>query len=621
MPFFYFSVLLMFRSKIKKMTPDEYLQKLNDPTLSIIEGYALFDNLLNETDPIFLDTYKKVLEEPPNALNNKPTMNFRGEIIDQSLISIPNHLTVIGKEKPELVPKIKEILIFALMKYYTYTSMLKELLLASKELGIAEELANILQNQIWSDNPSTIYIKPILFDIIELVPDNVKQNYLYWYLFTPDSISHNFPTIFHSDIFTRLMELIGKESAVLLLYQAIYQQLQKPIYNWAEYPKEYLAPLIEALELINTSYTVFFKETNKSDRVKFLNEIVNLLAQSDNDQFLLEFNPSKEDFFNESFIEFWEGHINSRSKMRKSVLELLRFEGDNTSAQSLLTMEMVKSLTKSRVEQIIFALKNLIEKRSLDKWQPIYLDLLLEALEWQFNQVFQDSTFLDEITAILEQISKEINNYFISYPKLSQNDPFLNYLEILGITLKEVVNRYYYRRSLFHQYKERAHHPTTLQKREGNYQKYNDKPKEKRRVDFNAFLDLIQMQKSHVTKLMFSTDQENMVNFFSRLTEVISRIVEYPMYSITFIPRLRKRDFEQKTLELFNYSPLLEQTLIRFYQTFDQLVDFEQKLNRYDSICFHRIQGILDIINDFIAKPTFFDFDLQYINHEREITR
>ena len=239
------------------ITPDEYLQQLNDQTLSIVDEYTIFNNFLHETDPVYLDVYQNILENPPQALNNRPIMNFRGEVIDQALTEIPKHLVMIEKKTPTTLQKIKELLYFALNKYYTYNEMLKELLSASKQLEIADEFVNNLQNQIWNDNPSITYVKPILLDIVQLVPDNIKQNYLYWYLFTPDFISQNFPTIFHTDMFIKLVELLGKDSAVLLLYQAVYQQLQKPIHDWADYPKEYLTPLIEAFELVDTSYTVF----------------------------------------------------------------------------------------------------------------------------------------------------------------------------------------------------------------------------------------------------------------------------------------------------------------------------------------------------------------------------
>ena len=166
----------MFKSKNKMITPDEYLQQLNDQTLSIVDEYTIFNNFLHETDPVYLDVYQNILENPPQALNNRPIMNFRGEVIDQALTEIPKYLVMIEKKTPTTLQKIKELLYFALNKYYTYNEMLKELLSASKQLEIADEFVNNLQNQIWNDNPSITFVKPILVDIVQLVPDYFKQN-------------------------------------------------------------------------------------------------------------------------------------------------------------------------------------------------------------------------------------------------------------------------------------------------------------------------------------------------------------------------------------------------------------------------------------------------------------
>ena len=88
------------------------------------------------------------------------------------------------------------------------------------------------------------------------------------------------------------------------------------------------------------------------------------------------------------------------------------------------------------------------------------------------------------------------------------------------------------------------------------------------------------------------------------------------MYSIKFIPRLGKLNSSQRIVETFNYSSMLEQKLIAFYRTFDRLLEVEEKIKRYNSLCFRRVQGVLDIINDFITNPTIFDFTVQYINYE-----
>ena len=308
--------------------------------------------------------------------------------------------------------------------------------------------------------------------------------------------------------------------------------------------------------------------------------------------------------------------MHTRMTIRKILLELIRFEGDTASAQSLLVIEMAGSLVKSRIEQITLALKELIEKHSLERWQPVYLDVLLEALEWQFYQVFENAILLDEIASVMEQINNEISKYFNDNSRISRTDPLINFLEMLRLTFKEAINRYSYRKSLFLVYQGRAQIRIALQKREETYQKYDSESLEKRLVDFNSFLDLIQIQKSRITKLMFSMDQEKIVNFFSRLEEALIRIVDYPMYSIKFIPRLGKLNSSQRIVETFNYSSMLEQKLIAFYRTFDRLLEVEEKIKRYNSLCFRRVQGVLDIINDFITNPTIFDFIVQYINYE-----
>ncbi|MHA1989837.1 MAG: hypothetical protein ACW981_03175 [Candidatus Hodarchaeales archaeon] len=606
------------KRKKKHLSPDQYrthLKQYKNP----IDLYLLIDDLIQEKDnPEFIDVLAELFLDPIDILQNKPMINYKGEILDKSILGIPGHLAFLGKLFPEKMQYIKNCFVIAIKEYYTYPLIVKEILKASEDLQFSKEITEIINTFIWTNSPPIFHVKDVLLEISNYASSDNQENFLFWLIFTPDIVSQDFALNFHKDVFELLIEKLGVNRASLLLYHAILQEIQKNIIDWSILPKNYLNPFNVALNLILDKHIDNITEDFSIERKEILNNILKHFEQSDSEHFLLSFDPINDTEFTNNFISYWKSHLLSRSEFRKNLLMILKFENDSQAKRQLEIIKDSSNFTEEDFRNFLLLLETMflkkLQKNNIENNREKFdydLTILVEFMEWQFYQIFSNSQQFDRISSQLFHLSDEL----FHIGKREKETIFGTYINLVAQTIKEISSQYQFRKAIYNRTKEIYVIRNRYIQREEKFHEHGLNPLPKREMEFNSLIDIIQHQKSRFLKLMFAIDQDWMKRFVKKINQALTKILTETDLSITFKPRFKRISLNGVLFSDFRMSPLIEDDIRTFYRLFDNILNKEQLLKRYNNISFRRIETIIDVVNEFITSPETYEFEIKYLNH------
>jgi hypothetical protein len=613
---------LSLKRKKKHLSPDQYrtfLKQYKNP----IDLYLLIEDLIQEkNNHEYIDVLAELFLDPIDILQNKPMINYKGEILDKSLLGIPGHLAFLAKLFPEKKQYIKNCFVIAIKEYYTYLLIVKEILKASEDLQFSKEITEIINTFIWTDSPPIFHVKDVLLEISNYASFDNQENFLFWLIFTPDVVSQDFALNFHKDVFELLIKKLGINRASLLLYHAILQEIQKNIIDWSILPKNYLNPFNEALNLILENYINKTTEDFLIERKEILNSIIKYFEQSDSEHFLLSFDPINDTEFTNNFVSYWKNHLISRSKFRKNLLLILKYENDSQAKRQLEIIKDSSNLTEEEFKKFLLLLETKflkeLQRNNIENNREKFdkdLAILVEFMEWQFYQIFSDSRQFDRISSQLFHLSDEL--FLIG--KKEEETIFSNYINLVAETIKEVSSQYQFRKAIYKRTKEISVIRNRYIQREEKFREHGLNPFPKREIEFNSLIDIIQHQKSRFLKVMFAIDQEWMKRFVKKIIQALTKILTEIDLSITFKPRFKRISLNGVLFADFRMSPLIEDDIRTFYRLLDNILYKEQLLKRYNNISFRRVETIIDVVNEFITSPETYEFEIKFVNHEKHL--
>jgi hypothetical protein len=239
------------------------------------------------------------------------------------------------------------------------------------------------------------------------------------------------------------------------------------------------------------------------------------------------------------------------------------------------------------------------------------LTILVEFMEWQFYQIFSNSQQFDRISSQLFHLSDEL----FHIGKREKETIFGTYINLVAQTIKEISSQYQFRKAIYNRTKEIYVIRNRYIQREEKFHEHGLNPLPKREMEFNSLIDIIQHQKSRFLKLMFAIDQDWMKRFVKKINQALTKILTETDLSITFKPRFKRISLNGVLFSDFRMSPLIEDDIRTFYRLFDNILNKEQLLKRYNNISFRRIETIIDVVNEFITSPETYEFEIKYLNH------
>jgi hypothetical protein len=588
---------------------------LKNPDAPAIEHEKIILNLLNYKEEEAYKILGDYLLDTEVIIPQHYIMNYKGEVIDTIKTLIPEHLA--GRD-----PKYAEkIILQSLTKHYSYTELRERIFSALIRLSLEEKGANQLLTILWSESPPSDEAKKMLLEVINYLGPSAQSNHLFWFLFTPEYLTQDFPINFNTDIYQKLVDIQGEHNALLILIQAMVADLDKPITNWSTCKGNYLKVFNEdALELLLSRKAYLENHPFKDSVLENLHGVLRSVTQADDKDFLRTFDSDASTEDMQFFIGQWTDHILSRFLLRSRVLELLNDLND-PSAQHII--EIVQQVTNYQsIENLKKMEESIIESpfASLETLKKV--EILVEIIDWDFEEILEGINFtrLDYVSNLLIKIPDILN---IEQDKISKTDrdSTTNYREklekLLTSSCKEAVRQYYYRKAIVQQiYKIVAFHET-LDKREKKYQQLaleHELTPMKMKMHFNTLNDLLLGQKKRLLQMLFSIDQYLLSSFIDKLNDALTRIYSYPSYYIIYKTNLNPQDPRKQ--RKIKEDPHITNKLITFYRYFEGMVNQENEWKRYDVVAYRRIDAVVDLINDFITHKGHIDFEIEYFNVE-----
>jgi hypothetical protein len=557
----------------------------------------LLNDNSEEANSIFIDYLKYDSETIP--IN--PVFNFRGEFISGIKALLVNKIARINK------PEIKTLLFFLLGRYYLFSEMRQTLVnaLSNEFFNAKEQAISIVFTQASQENiPINIYID-LLSEYIKQLSDKIKLSYLTSVLLSPDFVSSDFPTKFNKIIFDILVSIKGEKESLFILLQSMADKSTRPNKNY--YQKDYLIPYHESLDFLNNKAEILLEHEKKKDIISYLRKILSTVSQSEDEQFLLSYNEEK--ISSDRFLTFWHNSIETRSKLRKELLNILVLLKDESSQHEMTLIEFQKSY--SNLDEIKVVYKELGEITDLTDLQNINefifkLEILLEILEWSFIEILdtKDYTKFDIIKAILVRVNTLVQ-------KQHKDANTQHILNLLKTTTEEAINQYLFRQSVVQKIVKSEEFLLKLQQREVKYVKMELEPVHMLNMKFNNVKDLAEKQKKRFNQLIGNFNSNLMMDFLSKLNDVVMRIGSLPHYYVMFKPRLRvyNANYAKKDSKLIIDD--LQDRLSLFYRNFDAMLSATLQM-QISIIAYRRIDAIIDLINDFLSYNGLIDFEVEY---------
>ncbi|MHA2366614.1 MAG: hypothetical protein ACXAC7_21840, partial [Candidatus Hodarchaeales archaeon] len=249
----------------------------------------------------------------------KPIMNYKGELT--------SFLKCLVAERFNKCPDkefAKKSLLNTLTKYYSFEELRKSIFDTLKTLNKAHQGAQHVLTVIWTTSPPEAPAKLILYELLPFIPENEQINHLYWFLFTPDYVTQDFPKNFNKGVYKRLLHLQDEPTAILMLIQAIYAGISKQITNWKDYLGDYLKIISEeAFPILYSKLEVLKSHQHKGIVIENMQKVLSVVYQADHEDFLRSYSSNLSDPFVKDFFTHWKEHINSRYKLRLTTNELL----------------------------------------------------------------------------------------------------------------------------------------------------------------------------------------------------------------------------------------------------------------------------------------------------------
>ncbi len=584
----------------RKKDYDELRTTLFDTNVDAKERESILLSLLNdpveEVNQIFIDYLKNDTEVKP--IN--PVFNYRGEFISGI------KALLISKIARVKTSEIKTLLFHLLGKYYLFTEMRSSIInTLTNEFNAKEQALSVIFTQASQENiPIKIYLE-LLTEYLNQLPDKTKISYLTNVVLSPNFVSSDFPTIFNTDVMKQLISLKNEKEAIFILLQTMADKCTRPNKNF--YQKDYLVPFHEAMSYINDRLDMLEHHERKDALINYLRKILASVSQSEDEQFLLSYNEEK--ISSDRFITFWKYSIETRAKLRREMLNVLVFMKDDTSQHEMTLLEFQKKYTN--LDEIKIVYREIGDITDLSDLQNINefifkLEILLEVLEWSFIEILENLDYakFDIIKAILMRVNALVQK---QHPDVKTQHIF----DLLKTTTEEAVNQYLFRQSVVQKIIKSEEFLLKLQQREVKYTKMEIEPVHMLNMKFNNIKDLAEKQKKRFNQLIGNFNSNLIMDFLTKLNDVVARITALPNYYIMFKPRLRIYNANYAKKETALVVEDLQDRLSIFYRNFDAMLS--ATLQRPISIiAYRRIDCIIDLINDFLSYNGLIDFETEY---------
>ena len=584
----------------KKKTYGELRAILFDTNVDAKEREGVLLSLLNdqseEVTQIFTDYLKNDTEKKP--IN--PVFNYRGEFISGI------KTLLVSKVARVKTTETKNLLFFLLGKYYLFSEMRNSLLNAlTNEFNAKEQALSVIFTQASQENiPINIY-NDLLDEYLNFLPDKTKMSYLTNILLSPDFVSSDFPTKFNKSILDQIRDLRNISEAIFILIQTMADKCTRPNKNY--YQKDYLVPYHEAMDYINERSDLLFEHSKKNDIITYLRKISSSVSQSEDEQFLLSYNEEK--ISSDKFLEYWSNSIETRARLRIELLNLLVLLKDESAQHEMTLLEFQKNY--SNLDEIKSVYKEIGDITDLSDLQNMNefifkLEILLEIIEWSFIEILEtlDYTKFDIIKAILVRVNGLVQK---QHPDAKTQHIF----DLLKTTTDEAVNQYLFRQSVVQKIIKSEEFLLKLQQREVKYAKMEIEPVHMLNMKFNNIKDLAEKQKKRFNQLIGNFNSNLMMDFLSKLNDVVARIASLPQYYVMFKPRLRVFNANYAKKETDFVIDDLHDRLSIFYRNFDAMISASLQLP-ITIISYRRIDCIIDLINDFLSYNGLIDFETEY---------
>lgn len=586
----------------KRKSYQELHATLFDSNASAKEKEEIILSLLNDSSPevlpIFTDYLK--LENEVNPIN--PIFNYRGEFISgikTLLISKVAH-----NEKPET----KNFLFNLLGKYYLFAEMRNALLnTLANEFKAREQALSVIFTQASQENiPISIYLDLLSEYLIQL-PEKSRLSFVTNTILTPDVISSDFPTKFNKNMVDKVINLKDQKEALFIILQSMADKCTRP--NKDYYQKDYLVPFHEALAYV-TEFTDLLAEHERiKDLISYLRKILSSVSQSEDEQFLLSYNESK--ISADRFIRYWHNCIETRSKLRKELLNLLVLLKDESSQHEMTLIEFQKNFADlDDIKTVYRELGDITDLTDLKNMNEFIfkLEILLEILEWSFIEILDttdtDNTKFDIIKAIMQRVNTLVQ-------RQHTDAKTQHIMDLLKTTTEEAINQYLFRQSVVQKVIKSEEFLLKLQQREVKYLKMEMEPIHMLNMKFKNVEVMADKQKKRFNQLIGNFNANLIMDFLSKLNDVVMRIANLPHYYVIFKPRLRvyNANYAKKDNNLILDD--LQDRLSIFYRNFDAMISSTLQLP-ISILAFRRMDAIIDLINDFLSYNGLVDFEVEY---------
>jgi len=577
---------IVFNPSSSKELDEVIFSLLNDKS---VESFAILGDYLTKTEIIQPTT---------------PILNYKGDTINSLKVLIADHFVL----APD-IEAAKDILLSSLTNFFTFDDLRKKIFNSLRKLNLTEIGAKHVLTLIWTTSPPIKTSKKIFFEVLPSISDNEKSNYLFWYLFTPEFVTQDFPTQFHPDIYKYLVRNRGESSAIYMLIQALFSEISKKISGWANYLGDYLTIFTnESLKIVHSKLQLILEHEFKDTIIENLQKILNVVNQADATSFLLTYTPHSDDPLSVNFIKHWKEHISSRLALRSKLIELLTdLDVDDSSHEKSIINQAIELKSSDKIKNMIREIEKIFESPAdITNNSSIFTDieLLTEVLEWRFDELLTDFNFtrFDHISDFLLKMPNLIN----IIPENSQLPDTIT--QLLLFTSQEAVHQYNFRKNLVQKIIMNQTFQEQAIKREEKYDQYGNESPDKLKMKFNLIIELIIKQKKRLLQFMFQVDQKILQSFFDKLNNVLKRICDQSDYYVIYKVKLKPAENSL----IFREDIRTADTLIQFYRYFDNILEQELNSNKLTIMSFRRVEAVMDLINNFISHVGIIDFDPEY---------
>lgn len=592
----------MKRGKRERVSVEEQRATLFAPTTSVEEREEIVLSLLAETSQ---ESYRLLgdyllWEEPGRPA--QPIMNFKAEVVSGLKVLVVQHF--MQGNPTQLTP----VLIKMLQAYYSYEELRVSILKVLQRFGKASIAAQQVMNQVWQEALPSSIAALVFDDCILYLPENEAVNHTYWFLFTPEHLTHDFPTKFHPKVFEHLVKLKGKDEALFMLVHCMVDELNKRVVRWSEYVGDYLKAFSEdAFKVLRVYQASLVAHPSRAVLVEKLQFILEKMSQADDESFLRSFSPDQS---GKEFLKRWMDHIDSRRTLRDRVLLLLRDLGDPEAAHELELTGMVESYNSATpLRELLDDFQALDDLAAVDESFVTKIEVLLLLLEWKFRDtlVSEDFSRLDLVRKLLGILVD------LSVSTTKEASALVN---LLATTAKEATNQYIFRKSVAQQIFSAPVFEERLVQREQKYHTLEAEPSFSLGMKFNMLADLEQQQKKRFLQFLFRVEDQHLVTtFVDKLNDVLSRIYQYPQYFVVYRLKLKLFDPAQRKDNTTDDS--LTDKLITFYRYLEWMMEQELQWKRFTVVAYRRVDAVIDLVNDFISYDGLVDFEPSYVNTEQ----